>query len=407
MKIPCDRRSENTLFSKRPSCLGFVDEKTASKLVRKFGSPLLVGRKSRIRDQLRIVQERLPGVQIHYAVKANSDRTVLSILHDLGAEFDVASLGEIDRIFMICGSLSKAIFSNPCKTVAAIDQAYKHNCRHFVFDCQSELEKLRRIPQDAKLLLRVGVPAGSCRVNLSQRFGASIEQVEQLGLDAKHHHQSIAGIAFHVGSQATDYTDFGTGFEIAAITWRILEGLGHNLEFMNIGGGFPVDYQESLLNIDEYLTNVMKLRDQKFCRVIKEKQVALPIRWMCEPGRILVAGAITLLASVIGVKHLPSGRPCYTIDDGIYGSFSGRYFPPDHFHFFPVPHHHSLSDDRSLLPSMVCGPTCDGGDILGHSQLLPALKIGDLVQVPQMGAYTSVGASRFNGLPITRRVWID
>jgi len=378
-----------------------------------------------VRDQFRLVRDRLQGVQIHYAVKANSDRNVLSILHDMGAGFDVASLGEIDRIFSLCGSLSKAVFSNPCKPVTAIDKAYTGGCRRFVFDCQSELEKLCRLPHDARLLLRVGVPAGSCRVNLSQRFGASIEQVKQLGLDAKQHQRSIAGVAFHVGSQATDYNDFEKGFEIAAIAWRILQGLGHNLEFMNIGGGFPVDYQsiheqsiheqsvheietrKTTSRIDEYLANVMKLKDQWLCRAIKENQTVVPVQWMCEPGRILVADAVTLLASVIGVKHLPSGKPCYTIDDGLYGSFSGRYFPPDHFRFFPVPHQLVSSHDRSLFPSMVGGPSCDGGDILGHSQQLPSLQVGDLVQIPQMGAYTSVGASRFNGFPITRRVWID
>jgi diaminopimelate decarboxylase len=451
-----------------------LDERTILKLAKRHGTPLLIGKKSVVRSRFRAIQRGLSRTEVYYAVKANSDRALLTTLHEMGAGFDVASEGECERTNDLFGSLKGTVFSNPSKTERAIDRAYHWGCRKFVFDCQSELDKLVRLPADANLHLRVAVPAGSCRVNLSQRFGATIEQVELLARQATLCNRAISGIAFHVGSQAESAKDFEAAFEIAATVQRILHRLGHNIDCINIGGGFPVDYGAGLIKTEpmalatgdratksvliapeasaygsgknalssrycwadyarqtsdqpaeiiheDYFRKVLESRKRFFpfgCSVddreglnvatsnVPSKPVE-SIRWMTEPGRFLVAEAVTLITSIIGVKTLVTGKPLYTIDDGIYGSFSGRYFPRDHFRFFLVSSIGATSSPDKAIPSMVCGPSCDGGDVLAESQLMPTLPIGSLLQVPMMGAYTSVGASRFNGLPIAKRIWIE
>ncbi len=377
------------------------------------------------------MQQHLPQVDIYYAMKANSDRALLRVLQEMGAGFDVASEGECTRVRDVIGTLCNTVFSNPCKTVQAIHHAYDYGCRKFVFDCQSELEKLVQLPIDAGLHLRISVPAGSCRVNLSRRFGATMEQVESLATLASHHGRSITGIAFHVGSQATDPGDFEVAFQLAEVARKLLSRSGHKIECINLGGGFPVDYgniessqidsHSSSLNLESYLSSLIKFRDRfsleetndRFSEMpqVSGKQIQISskgmIQWMAEPGRALVAEAVTLLTTVIGVKKLSDGTPLYTIDDGVYGSFSGRYFPPDHFRLVPVTPRDSKDSDINAIPSMICGPSCDGGDVLAESQSLPSLKIGSLLQVPMMGAYTSVGASHFNGLEKAKRIWIE
>lgn len=392
---------------------------------------MLVGRKSLVRKRFLAIQQSLPQVDVYYAMKANSDRALLRVLHEMGAGFDVASEGECNRVRDVSGSLCNTVFSNPCKTVQAIRKAYAMGCRKFVFDCHSELEKLVRLPIEASLHLRIIVPAGSCRVNLSRRFGAATEQVESLATLASHHGRSINGLAFHVGSQATDPEDFEVAFKLAEVARKLLYRSGHKIDCVNFGGGFPVDYGDgessqtdslfSKATHEEYLSRVIELRnqylqletnndfsaDQKASGQQIQSSTQGTIRWMAEPGRSLVAEAVTLLTSVIGVKTLWDGKPLYTIDDGVYGSFSGRYFPLDHFRFFPIASTDSSESEKIAIPSMICGPSCDGGDVLSESQAMPSLRIGSLLQVPMMGAYTSVGASHFNGLEKARRIWIE
>jgi ornithine decarboxylase len=431
MKIPCNPKSENAFLQNSPSWPNLLDERTAKRLAKKHGTPLLVGRKSLIRQRFLAIQQYLPQVDIYYAMKANSDRALLRELHEMGAGFDVASEGECNRVRDVCGTLRKTEFSNPCKTLKAIHKAYDYGCRKFVFDCQSELEKLIQLPIDAGLHLRIAVPAGSCRVNLSRRFGTTMEQVESLATLASHHDRNITGLAFHVGSQATDPEDFEVAFKLAEIARKLLYRSGHKIDCLNFGGGFPVDYgaressqTDSLFSktdLERYLSRIIELRNQ--CSQAEtnddfsaDQKVSGPqiqsssqgtIRWMAEPGRSLVAEAVMLLTSVIGVKTLSDGKPLYTIDDGVYGSFSGRYFSTDHFRFFPIARLDSKETQKVVIPSMICGPSCDGGDVLSESQSMPSLKIGSLLQVPMMGAYTSVGASHFNGLEKAKRIWIE
>jgi ornithine decarboxylase len=431
MKIPCNPKSENAFLQNSSSWPNLLDKSTVERLVKKHGTPLLVGRKSLIRQRFLAIQQSLPQVDVYYAMKANSDRALLRVLHEMGAGFDVASEGECNRVRDVCGSLCNTVFSNPCKTAQATRQAYAMGCRNFVFDCPSELEKLIRLPIDVDLHLRITVPAGSCRVNLSRRFGAAMEQVESLATLASHHGRSITGLAFHVGSQATNPADFEIAFKLAELARRLLYQSGHNINCINFGGGFPVDYGDgeswqtdslfSKTNLERYLSRVVELRNQYLQSKMNidfsgaQKTSGQPIqsssegsiRWMAEPGRSLVAEAVTLLTSVIGVKTLSDGKPLYTIDDGVYGSFSGRYFSADHFRFFPIAQTDSSESEKIAIPSMICGPSCDGGDVLSESQAIPSLKIGSLLQVPMMGAYTSVGASHFNGLEKARRIWIE
>lgn len=127
----------------------------------------------------------------------------------------------------------------------------------------------------------------------------------------------------------------------------------------------------------------------------------LPIRIIAEPGRGLCAEAVTLMTRVLG-KSVRNGLPWYIIDDGVYGSFSGKLF--DHADFELVA---EAADLRPRSGCVVAGPTCDSHDVVSIDQELPDLEVGELLLVPTMGAYTSASASGFNGLDIARIVEIE
>ena len=127
----------------------------------------------------------------------------------------------------------------------------------------------------------------------------------------------------------------------------------------------------------------------------------LPIRIIAEPGRGMCAEAVTLITKVVG-KSVRGGLPWYFLDEGIYGSFSGKLFDYSDFELVA-----EAAEIRPRSACVVAGPTCDSHDVVSTDQELPELEVGELILVPTMGAYTSASASGFNGLDIARIVEID
>jgi len=140
-----------------------------------------------------------------------------------------------------------------------------------------------------------------------------------------------------------------------------------------------------------------------FCRVLSGALTMqfgdLPIRIIAEPGRALCATAVTLVATVIG-KSVRGGLPWYYLDDGLYGSFSGKYYDGADFQL--------VVEDayREARSCVVAGPTCDSADVVCRDQELPDLEVGELVLVPTMGAYTAASATDFNGLPRAKHILV-
>jgi ornithine decarboxylase len=137
---------------------------------------------------------------------------------------------------------------------------------------------------------------------------------------------------------------------------------------------------------------------ERFCEPIAEgiEKYFDQTRVIAEPGRFLVANAVWLITQVIG-RAKRGGVPWYYIDDGLYGSFSGKLF--DHCEYVIQS---ERDGERELC--VIAGPTCDSFDVLYTDRALPPAEIGDLLIVPGMGAYTNASASTFNGFPLARLV---
>jgi ornithine decarboxylase len=161
------------------------------------------------------------------------------------------------------------------------------------------------------------------------------------------------------------------------------------LRTLDIGGGFPISYK----------THMMSLAS--FCKPIREALEGFfpNTEILAEPGRVLSATAVKLIARVIG-KARRQGIMWYYIEDGIYGSFSGRLF--DH-----ASYEIACLKAGDPEPCVLAGPTCDSFDVISREEYLPPLDIGDLIVAHHMGAYTSASATSFNGIPVTRAVLVD
>ena len=360
-----------------------TEEQYYRELVRQHGSPLLIVYKDRLLQQLEQLYTYLPGVGLYYAIKAFPHEDILRILAEAGANFDVASAGEIDMLQKLNISGRRTIHTHPIKKDSEIRAALRGGSTTFVIDNTDEMHKLLPYRQRIGLLLRVSFRSDSARVDLSRKFGCAPEQVLDIVQQASVLGVHIRGLSFHVGSQSlTPDTLVNAILRCAELIDEIERLSERPMNVLDIGGGFPVDYAGTGIDYDAY-----------FSPIRKTLASALPahIDIIAEPGRFLVAPAVTAIASVAG-KARRGDFQWYYLDDGVYGSYSGQLF--DHA-VYPL---QVLNDATHRQASILAGPTCDSIDVVAEDIQLPELQEGDLVIGHMMGAYTYATATRFNSL---------
>jgi ornithine decarboxylase len=349
-------------------------------LVAAHGTPLLLIDCDVIRRQYRALQAALPGVTLFYALKPLPQPAVVAELRELGACFDVATVGEIRLVKAAGVAPERCIHTHPIKTDDEIRAALRFGLRTFVADNPDEIRKFRRYRKRASLLLRVSFRDPTAVVDLSRKFGCEPAAVPHLLALARELGVHVAGLSFHVGSQVGHPSKY---VEAIGACRQLIEhahaaGLGQ-LEVLDIGGGFPIGYRREPIPI------------RQFCGPIRQALKKLPrdVRVIAEPGRFIAGPAGIAVARVVG-RAQREGRWWYYLDDGIYGCYSGQLF--DHATYpIEVP-----GRDGPQHPSVLAGPTCDSIDVVREEMPLPELQIGDLVVGRMMGAYTSATSTDFN-----------
>jgi ornithine decarboxylase len=350
------------------------------RLVREFGSPLLIVDCERVRTQVRKLRRALPRVDLHYALKPLPHPAVVRTIIEEGAFLDLATTGEVQLAARLGVEPQRCIHTHPIKREEDIRNALHFGIRTFVADNPDEVRKFERLRGQAGLLLRVSFRSPGAVCDLSRKFGCDPEDVlalarlgAELGID-------VQGLSFHVGSQAVDSEKHVEAIEACG---RLLaagrrEKLG-TFDTLDIGGGFPIDYMQPVADI------------VRFCAPIRTALAKLPrrIRVIAEPGRYIVGPSAIGVASVMG-RAQREGRWWYYLDDGLYGSYSGQLY--DHARY-PV---EALRDGGEKLPAVLAGPTCDSIDVIAENLMLPKLEPGDLIIGRSMGAYTWASASEFN-----------
>lgn len=351
--------------------------------INKEGSASLILDLSCLVNQYQSLTQALPRVDFFYAVKALSHPEVLATLQKLGCGFDVASRGEIDLLRRTWVSAKRMIHTHPIKSDYEIREALRYGCTTFVVDNLAELEKFVPYRHRVRLLLRLSFCNKDAVVDLSRKFGCEPQQAHWLLQKAKQLNIHVKGLSFHVGSQSLNAKRHVEAIQTCQQLMAEAYRQGITLSVLDIGGGFPVAYDQSVPDI------------HSFCQPIRQALSALPkhIQVIAEPGRYLVAPVMTAVCQVVG-KAYRNGKHWYYLNDGVYGAFSGQIY--DHA-CYPI----SVPErDGRRHPSVLAGPTCDCVDIIRESIDLPLLAVGDIVVARMMGAYTLASASRFNGLPL-------
>lgn len=371
-----------------------MDADAIRALVAKHGSPLLLLSREAIRSQYRALTQALPRVKPHYALKPLPHPAVINTLNAEGAWFDCCSNGEVDIIHQAGIAGSRCIHTHPIKRDSDIRAALDAGITTFVFDNPYELEKFTPYKDRVELLLRLSFRAPDAVVDLSYKFGAQpsdglelLRRATELGLQ-------LRGLAFHVGSQCLHAAKYLEAIAFCRKLFSLAALDGILLRTLDIGGGFPVNYLGVVPDIDTFCAPI---------RLELERQFP-GIELICEPGRFIAAPAVTLVSSVMG-KADRSGVRWYYLDDGLYGSYSGKIY--DHADY-PVTTLKEMDGwEGERRNSVVAGPTCDSIDVIYEGIMLPDLEPGDLVISQCMGAYTAASATEFNFFPKTPIIVID
>jgi ornithine decarboxylase len=372
---------------------------TLKKLAREHGTPLFVVDHNVLRRNLAEFKRWMPRVQPYYAVKANPDPAIVKTLYAAGASFDVASMPEFRIVYENIQGLpakerqnfiwDKVIYANPIKANETLKELDPY--RPLVtYDNAEEIGKIARHAPHAGLALRIKVPNTGAMVELSSKFGAAPGDAVNLMLAAREAGLGVEGLSFHVGSQCTNFDNYTQALNLAAGIFREAKLRGLELKLIDIGGGFPAPYDEHVEPFKVLARKINPEIDRLFPR---------PIEVLAEPGRFMVATAATLVATVIGKKHIDD-KPCYYLDDGVYHTFSGIIF--DHCKY-PV----KAFKHGAKRVCAVFGPTCDALDTISLSEELPDLKLGDLVYSENIGAYSHASSTWFNGFPPAKVLHIN
>jgi diaminopimelate decarboxylase len=313
-------------------------------------------------------------------VKSNNDDRLLKWLHQEGARFDCASPKEIQQALSAGANPRHILYANPCKSLTDVKTAKQLGISTTVVDSPEEVQKLLEAGYRGSTLIRLKVPDAASAMPFSRKFGAPLSWLPDIfyalkGQDKIRH----IGWSFHVGSICNDPNQYRTAIEMCA---EASSQSQTQASVVDIGGGFIPD-------------------PEKFAAAaaaIRDSQALFPdtTKWIAEPGRFFSSSVATLYVTVIGTK----GGKIYTINDSVYGSFSNIPFDGQRPTYRLIA---ANADQRPRVRATLFGHTCDSADCLAEDIDLPELRVGDLLEVPNMGAYTLVSASMFNGFPLAER----
>ena len=339
---------------------------------------------------------------IAFAVKANSNLSVLATLARLGCGADTVSEGEIRRALRAGIPASRIIFSGVGKTDAELAFAIETGVRQINVESAVELDRLIALAES-----RGAAPGIAIRVNPSvgaggharittggatDKFGVPADEAHALYARASlSPHVTPVGLACHIGSQITTLEPLEAAFRALRTMTLELRAAGLSVSRLDLGGGLGVPYhgQSDLPSIEAYVAMAARVLD------------GLEVEAAFEPGRLLAANAGVLLSRVIQVNERADGRRFLVLDAGMNDLMRPALY--DAFHdLVPV-----QPREGERRPYDLVGPICESTDIFARDRLLPPMQAGDLVAFMGAGAYGAVLASEYNSRPLVPEVLVD
>jgi diaminopimelate decarboxylase len=328
-----------------------------------------------------------------YALKANSNQSVLRTLAKLGAGADVVSGGELKRALAPGIPAGKILFSGIGKTEAELRAALAADILCINIESEPELELLSRLAAEtgrtARISVRVNpdVDSGShAKISTGKsenKFGVPLARARAVyARAAKLPGIRVTGVDMHIGSQIVDLVPLEAAFRLLADFVQTLRADGHTITHVDFGGGLGIPY---------YLDQEAPPEPAAYAAVVKRVTHNLGCTLIFEPGRMIVGNAGILVTRVIYVKH--GSAKNFVIIDAAMNDLIRPTLYEAHHDILPIV---AASDGAPTIVADVVGPVCESGDYLALDRTLPEPKAGDLLAIMTAGAYGAVQSGTYN-----------
>jgi diaminopimelate decarboxylase len=384
-------------------------------LIRKYGTPLYVYSRATLANHYQKLDRAMQPVdhQICYAVKSNSNLSVLRTLADLGSGFDIVSDGELHRVMTAGGDPHKCVFAGAAKTSAEIEFALRQGVYSFNAESEPELERINRVAARLKKIAPVAVrvnPDVSAKTHAKittgtyeDKFGIAFELIEGVyARAAKLKNLWLRGVQIHIGSQITETPPFENAVRKMLHLVRTLKER-HGIEFFSVGGGLGIVYQYALESASPawWKTPAARyiLTPKTYAARMLPLLKPLGLKILMEPGRFISGNAGVLLTHVEYVKR--TGRKNFVIVDAAMNDLLRPAFYEAYHEIVPL-----VRDRRGSMSSDVVGGVCESGDYFCKDRMLPRFAQGEHLVLMSAGAYGSVMASTYNSRPLVAEVLV-
>ncbi len=364
-------------------------------LARIVGTPFYCYSTATIERHYRVFAEAFAGTDalVCYAMKANSNQSVLRTLAKQGAGADVVSGGELKRALAAGIPPAKILFSGVGKTADELRLALSHDILSINVESEPELELLSRVAGEMGRTARVSVrvnPDVDARTHAKiatgkseNKFGIPLSRARDVyARGAKLAGIRLTGVDMHIGSQIVDLKPFGDAFTLLAEFVRTLRSDGHAISHVDFGGGLGIPYRG----------DVEAPPDPKaYADVVRRALDGLDCTLVFEPGRLIVGNAGILVSRVLYVKT--GEAKTFVIVDAAMNDLIRPTLYEAHHDIWPV---RQPAAGTPVIEADVVGPVCETGDYLALGRKLPQLAAGDLIAIMTAGAYGAVQASTYN-----------
>lgn len=367
----------------------------------KYGTPLYVYDFDHFKSRYEELKEAFSGRKslICYAVKANSNLSVIKLFADLGAGADCVSIGEVRRAITAGVPKYKIIFSGVGKRDDEIEEALKEDILFLNLESEAEMSRVETIAQSLGKKARISI-----RVNpdidpkthpyistglTENKFGVDIEVAKKMYVyAAKSEYLEPVGIHFHIGSQLTELEPIYEAAQKVSELLKALLALKINLKFFDVGGGLGVVYD-----------NETTIPPYNYAQVILSTLTGTDVTIVCEPGRFMTANGGYFLTKVLYEKMSKEKR--FVVVDGAMNDLI-RPTLYEAFHGVEV-----VGKEAERSKADIVGPVCESGDFFAKDEEIAATKHGDIIVIKSAGSYGFSMSSNYNTRPRAAEIAVE
>ena len=385
-------------------------------LVKKYGTPLYVYSQGTLAEHYQMLDAAMSPVEhlICFAVKSNSNLSVLRTLVNLGSWFDIVSDGELQRVITAGGDPRRCVFAGAGKTGPEIEFALKQNVYSFNAESEPELQRINRIAARLKKIAPVAVRvnpdvAANTHAKITtgtyeDKFGIAFEQIDGVYARAsKLKNLRLRGVQMHIGSQITETAPFENAARKMLPLVRKLKAR-HGIDFFSIGGGLGIVYEHALASGAPGWWKTAAARNiltpQKYAARLMPLLQPLGLKILMEPGRFISGNAGILVTHVEYVKR--TGRKNFVIVDAAMNDLIRPAFYEAYHEIVPL-----VRQGGAAMMADVVGGVCESGDYFCKDRSLPKFTEGEHIALMSAGAYGFAMASNYNARPLAAEILVN